>query len=199
MSALARPVSRIFAVEQEPEGRSKVIGVMKKKNRGRRRLLILSAELLLFAVVYLAARSWLQQDMAEGLAPPIEAAQVDGSHISLEQFQGRPVLVYFWASWCTICKLEQGAINAIKKDWPVITIAMQSGDAKDIDQYLKENGLDWPVIADPDGSLAQRYGVRGVPSSFILDKDGVIHSRESGYTTSYGLRLRLWAARNGFL
>ena len=199
MSALARPVSIIFAAEPEPEGWWKVIGLMKKQSSGRRRLLILAAELLLFLAVYLAVRSWMQRDMADGLAPPFEAAEVDGNPISLEQFQGRPVLVYFWASWCTICKLEQGAINAIKKDWPVITIAMQSGNAKDIDQYLKENDLDWPVIADPDGSLAQRYGVRGVPSSFILDKDGVIHFRESGYTTSYGLRLRLWAARKGLL
>jgi thiol-disulfide isomerase/thioredoxin len=199
MSALTRAVGRIFAPEPEPDRRRKVIGLMKKQSRGRRRLLILAAELLLFAVVYLAVRSWLQQDMADGLAPPIEAALVDGSSIDLQQYQGKPVLVYFWASWCTICKLEQGAINAIKKDWPVITIAMQSGNARDIDQYLKENGLDWPVIADPDGRLAQRYGVRGVPSSFILDKDGVIHFRESGYTTSYGLRLRLWAARSGFL
>jgi len=103
--------------------------------------------------------------------------------------------VYFWASWCGICKLEQGVINSIQKDWPVITVAMQSGKAADIQAYLQEHQLDWLVVPDPDGSLAQRYGVRGVPSSFILDKDGVIRFQEAGYTTTLGMRARLWAAQ----
>lgn len=171
---------------------------MKKQTHKRRKFLVLTAEVLIFVLVYLAARAWLQKDMVEGSAPGFEAVLLDGRDVSLEQYQGKPLLIYFWASWCAICKLEQGSINAIKKDWPVITIAMQSGNAEDIERYLKENDLQWPVIADPDGRLAQHYGVHGVPSSFILDKDGVIHFRESGYTTTLGLRFRLWSASNGF-
>jgi thiol-disulfide isomerase/thioredoxin len=167
---------------------------MAKKLSRRKKLGIWTAEILFFLLVYLAIRAWVQQDMAEGPAPVLEAELLDGSRISLEQYEGKPVLVYFWASWCGICKLEQGAINSVQKDWPVITVAMQSGNASDIELYLNEHQLDWTVIPDPDGSLAQRYGVRGVPSSFILNKEGVIRFQEAGYTTTLGLRARLWAA-----
>jgi len=168
---------------------------MAKQRSRQKKIWIWTGEILFFLLVYLAIRAWLQQDMVEGPAPVFEAELLDGSRINLEQYQGRPVLVYFWASWCGICKLEQGVINSIQKDWPVITVAMQSGKAADIEAYLEEHQLDWLVVPDPDGSLAQRYGVRGVPSSFILDKEGVIRFQEAGYTTTLGMRARLWAAQ----
>jgi thiol-disulfide isomerase/thioredoxin len=168
---------------------------MAKKFSRRKKIVIWTAEILFFVLVYLGIRSWLQQDMVEGPAPALDAALLDGSPVQLEQYQGRPVLLYFWASWCGICKLEQGVINSIKKDWPVITIAMQSGQPADIQAYLDEHQLDWRVVPDPEGRLAQRYGVRGVPASFILDENGVIRFQEAGYTTTLGLRARLWAAQ----
>jgi hypothetical protein len=60
--------------------------------------------------------------------------------------------------------------------------------------YLGERGLDFPVLVDPDGRLAGRYGVRGVPTTLVIGPEGRIRSREVGYTTGLGLRLRLWMA-----
>lgn len=163
-----------------------------KKNR--RRITILLVELLVFLLVYLGIRAWMQRDMVEGQAPALPGVTLQGEAFSLESYQGKPVLVHFWASWCGICKLQQGAINSIKQDWQVITVAMQSGNADDVRAYMNEQGLEWPVIMDPTGVVAQSYGVRGVPANFILDKDGTVRFRESGFTTELGLRARLWAA-----
>jgi thiol-disulfide isomerase/thioredoxin len=164
-----------------------------KKNK--RRIVILLIELLVFLLVYLGIRAWMQRDMVVGPAPALPSVTMQGETFSLEAYQGKPVLVHFWASWCGICKLQQGAINSISQDWQVITIAMQSGNAEDVRAHMQEQGLNWPVIIDTTGVVAQSYGVRGVPANFILDKDGVVRFRESGFTTELGLRARLWAAQ----
>jgi peroxiredoxin len=105
------------------------------------------------------------------------------------------VLVHFWATWCPICRTEQDTINAIARDTPnVITVAMQSGSRDEVEKYLKQQGLSFPVLNDPDGRIAAAWGVHAVPASFIIDPDGQIRFVEIGYTTETGLRLRLWLA-----
>jgi len=60
---------------------------------------------------------------------------------------------------------------------------------------MEENNLSYPVIIDEDGILAKQYGVRGVPASFIVNPEGIIAFTEIGYTTNWGLRIRLWLAQ----
>jgi peroxiredoxin len=170
---------------------------MTKKQPRKKRYLIWGAELLVFVLVYVGVRAWLQRDMVEGPAPMIEAVTVDDQAVSLEDYRGKPLLIHFWASWCGICGLEQGTISKLKDDWQVLTIAMQSGNATDIKKYMQEESLEWTVIADPKGEIARLYGVRGVPANFVLDADGNVRFHESGFTTGPGLRARLWAADSG--
>jgi peroxiredoxin len=132
--------------------------------------------------------------MASGQAPPLQGRGLDGAEIALVAQRGRPVLVHFWASWCPVCRLEQGSINRIARDHAVITVAMQSGSRDEVAAYMTAHGLRFPVVVDPSGDLAARYGVRGVPSSFIVDASGRVRAVETGYTTLLGLSLRLWLA-----
>ncbi len=90
--------------------------------------------------------------------------------------------------------MEQGSIQAINEDWPVLTIAMQSGDADEVSKYLRDEGLDWATIVDESGELSRGFGVTGVPASFVLDGAGQVRFKEVGYTTNWGLRARLWLA-----
>jgi peroxiredoxin len=147
----------------------------------------------------LAAFQWYRtQPLADGQAPSLAAPAVaDGTRIDLAAPSHGPRLVYFWATWCPICKLEQGSIAAISQDYDVITVAMQSGTAPEVASYLDEHGLGLRTIADPNGEISQRWGVAAVPASFIIDSDGVIRHRTVGYTTGIGLRLRLWLAARG--
>ena len=160
----------------------------------RRRSLKLALEILLFLVVFLLLKAYLQRDLVTGEAPPLEGELLNGQTVSLQDYRGKPLLLHFWASWCSVCKLEQGSINAVSADHPVLTIAMQSGTAEEVSDYLAQQGLDFPVLVDEQGDLARRFGVRGVPTSFILDPSGRITFAEVGYTTGWGLRARLWWA-----
>ena len=151
-------------------------------------------EIVLIMLVLIAVRAWMQRGMLTGAAPEFSGELLNNGAYELLADKRRPLLIHFWATWCPICELEQESIQSITKDHAVVTIAMQSGNADEVMAYMQEEKLQFPVINDPDGLLARRFGVRAVPSSFVIDEDNNIVFRESGFTTEIGLRLRLWLA-----
>ena len=162
-----------------------------KLNKKYYRLIV---ELTLILVILFAVRFWVQLDVASGTAPNISAFMLDGQYFDLYQNKPRPILVHFWATWCPVCKFEQSNIENIAKDHPVITIAMQSGDEHELNQFMREEKLSFNVINDESGELSRKYIIRGVPVSFIVNKENKIEFVEVGYTTELGLRMRLWWA-----
>lgn len=160
----------------------------------RRKWLKIALEVALVLAIFFGIRAYQQRDLVIGVAPPIDQATLAGTQFNLAGWQGAPALVYFWASWCPICAAQQDTIQTLASEHRVITVAMQSGDADAVRDYLREQEWPVPVIVDADGTLARRYGVRGVPTSFVLDAQGRIRFTEVGYTTAWGYRLRLWLA-----
>lgn len=161
-----------------------------KKRRWRR----IALEVGLVLLVFLGIRAWQQRDAADGPAPELRGPTVAGEVLELPDAPGEPVLVHFWATWCGVCRAEQGTIDALAEDHRVITVAAQSGGADAVAGYLREHALDFPVVLDPGGDLAHRWGVHAFPTSFVIGPDGTIRSTEVGYTTSLGFRARLWLA-----
>jgi peroxiredoxin len=152
-----------------------------------------AVEVLVFVIVVAGIRAWQQRDMVSGIAPPLQGITLAGMRYKLPT--QKPVLVHFWATWCPICRTEQGAIQAIAHDHPqVITVAMQSGTAIEVTRFMQQQGLSFPALNDSDGSISHAWGVNAVPASFIISPDGKIRFVEVGYTTGIGLRFRLWLA-----
>ena len=160
----------------------------------KKRPVIWTLEILIFLAAYLTVRAWTQRSIIEGPVPPVTGITLTNEKISIQQMQPRPFLVHIWASWCGICRFEQGSIESISNDFPVVTIAMQSGTDDEVRQFLKKNGLTFKVINDEVGELSQQFGITGVPASFIINKQGEIAYSEVGYTSEWGLRFRLWLA-----
>ena len=154
-----------------------------------------AVEIISILLLLLALRAWMQRGMVDGPVPELQGRLLNEEHYSLSADNRRPLLVHFWASWCPTCKLEQESIQTISEDYPVITIAMRSGQADEVIAYMQQEGLQFPVTNDSSGILSQRFGVRAVPSSFIIADNNKIVFRETGYTTGIGLRLRLWLAQ----
>ncbi|MDO9012974.1 MAG: protein disulfide oxidoreductase [Gallionella sp.] len=151
--------------------------------------------LLLLVLVVAGIRFWQQRDMVSGPAPQLQGVTLAGQPYTLPQPPDKPVLVHFWATWCPVCRAEQGSIAAIARDDPsVITVAMQSGTPEQVTSYMREQGIAFPVLNDPDGSIARTWGVHAVPVSFIIGPDGQVRFIEVGYTTETGLRIRRWLA-----
>ena len=152
-----------------------------------------AVSVLVFVIIVAGIRVWQQRDMPRGPAPALQGVTLAGQPYMLRP--EKPVLVHFWATWCPICRAEQSSIAAIAQDHPnTITIAMQSGSSAEITRYMQEQEINFPVVNDTDGMLSSTWGIRGVPTSFIIAPDGQIRFVEVGYTTGIGLRLRLWLA-----
>ncbi|TVS12979.1 MAG: protein disulfide oxidoreductase [Wenzhouxiangella sp.] len=161
----------------------------------RRRALSWGLQVGLALALFLVLRAWMARDMAEGPAPQFEAYLLDGAPVTLSDYADEPVLLHFWATWCPICRLEEGEIVRLSQNHPVLTVAMQSGAVEQVLDHLNERERQLDVINDPEGELAERFNVQGVPSTFIINADGKIVFRKQGFAPPLELRLRLWLAR----
>lgn len=158
---------------------------LKKLKSWQRRLL----EVSLIIIIFFSVRWYQHQDILSGKALPVQGVLLNKAQIDWSAYQGKPLLVHFWATWCSICRLEEESIQAISKDYNVLSIASWSEDTA---AYMQQKGLDFPVLNDVDGYWAGQYGIKAVPSSFIVDSGGDIKFVETGYSSETGLRLRLW-------
>jgi len=146
---------------------------------------------LILLAVFLAIQWWQTRDMPRGEAPALVGVGLDGQPMALSAYRGSPVLVHFWATWCPVCRLENGSIASIAADHAVISVASTSGTAAEVRAFLAENELQMPVMMDESGELARHWNVQGVPATFVIDSAGLIDYATVGYSSEIGLRLRL--------
>ncbi len=152
---------------------------------------------IVFLGAFLAIRPYMQGNVIHGQAPEMKVTSITGKTLDLQALnqQGKPVLVHIWATWCPICSVSKGGVESIAKDFAVINIATQSADDEQLLVYAKENDMNPNLIVnDLDGKWLQTFGAKAVPADFVIDPQGNIAFVEVGFTTAWGLRLRLWWA-----
>lgn len=145
---------------------------------------------LLVMLLLAAVFSFRDRSLVAGQAPAFNATVFNDKTGPRDG----PSLIYFWASWCGICKAIQGTMQTVLQQYPGVTVALKSGDEQAVRRYLRSAQLDWPFVLDQQGAIAERFGVAGVPTIFILDGNGKIRFTAVGYSSIWGLRFRLWLA-----
>ncbi len=140
-------------------------------------------------------RAWQQQDLSVGMVPSFTSQTLSGQVVNSNPLPDQAMLIHFWATWCSICRLENDNIQALSKDYKVLNIAMQSGTNAELKKYANKHNMRLDnIINDNSGSLAKLFGVRATPSSFFINTKGKIQFVEVGYVTTWGYKLRLWWA-----
>tara|TARA_R110001583_G_scaffold51161_2_gene159701 strand:- start:23929 stop:24462 length:534 start_codon:yes stop_codon:yes gene_type:complete len=150
--------------------------------------------ILIAIVVGWGVDLWRSQSMASGQAPELIMQSVQGDNIDLiAMSQEKPVLVYFWATWCSVCMSVSPSVDIVSSTHQVVTVALSSGAPQRIKQYMSAKDYDFKVINDPKGVIGRTWGVSVTPTIFIVDK-GNITSATTGFTSPFGMWLRLLIA-----
>lgn len=113
-------------------------------------------------------------------APEFELASFNSEDILFTNFQGKPVILNYWASWCPPCQAEMPAFQQAFQEFSttdliIIAINASNQDSlSDVGQFIQKHGLTFPIALDNTGSAARDYQVHSLPTTFFIDKTGVI-------------------------
>ncbi len=116
-------------------------------------------------------------------APAFTLTALDGKSISLNDGRGKIVLVNFWATWCPPCRSEmpdiQAAYLAHRSEFIVLAINQSESDEA-VKQFADEFHLTFPLLLDRDGAVSRQFQVQALPTSFFIDRAGVIRAANLG-------------------
>jgi|SRR5579871_652270 len=134
------------------------------------------------ALLYIA-----EPELARALmAPPFAVTTLDGKKISLDELQGKVVLMDFWATWCQPCREALPRIREIAKKFdgqPLIVLSVSvDQDETKWKEFVASNEMTWPQYFDNgfSGPLAKTFGVQAIPHTFTIDADGILQDEQIG-------------------
>lgn len=128
-------------------------------------------------------------------APDFAAPSLDGKGtVSLEQYRGKVVYLDFWASWCAPCLKAIPEIEAMRKElasdgFQVVAVNLDTSTKKAL-RFLAKNPIGYPSASDPKGRLPKQFGVDTMPTSYLIDGEGVIRYVHRGFQRGDGTKLR---------
>lgn len=119
------------------------------------------------------------------LAPDFALRDLNGRRVKLSDFRGKQaVFLNFWASWCPSCQEEMPTMEKLYQQFrgrglEIIAVSVDK-DRADVAKFVKTHAVKFPVLLDPDFTVAQEYRVTGIPTHYFIDRKGIIRSREVG-------------------
>ena len=139
--------------------------------------------LILVLTMFGCSRQKNSEDL--GYAKPFSLVDTDSVLFSLTDYQNKPVLIHFWADWCTHCRQEFPKIqNAYNKIQPmgIEILAINSGQTREHVLEIKTSfALTFPLLVDEGAKTAEKYAVSGLPTSFFVDGKGKIREMHIGW------------------
>jgi peroxiredoxin len=115
------------------------------------------------------------------LAPDFNLETISGEQIKLSDYRGRPLIINHWATWCPPCREEMPALERVYQEYldqglvvMAINATNQEINRANPVKFPTENQLTFPILLDMDGNVANLYQVRSLPTTFFIDRNGVI-------------------------
>jgi peroxiredoxin len=155
-----------------------------------------AVDLAILAAVVLGIGAWqTRRHLSGGEAPAALLKTLDGQAVSLASLRGKPVLVAFWAPWCTICAAESQNVSWVRRiagnRAHVVSVAVSFEEVAQVRTFVREHAVDYPVLLGDDG-VVRAFRVDVFPTVYFLDAEGRVRRSASGYTTTLGLLARLF-------
>ncbi len=129
------------------------------------------------------------------VAPPVVLPQLTGAgDISLESLRGKVVYLDFWASWCGPCRVSFPILNQLRKElgpkgFEVLAINVDEVES-DANKFLSEVPVDFLIVRDDKATTPQTFGILGMPTAYLIDKQGTVREIHQGFRKNDGEKLR---------
>ncbi len=155
--------------------------------------------LILLAAVAALGLAWIQMSRvrsgAPASSPPMEARvgfaapdftlpRLDGEMLSLHELRGQVVILNFWATWCAPCRAEMPVLDRVyrdrREDGVVVLGVNHMETAAQVQRYLASLSLSFPILLDEQGEVGRAYRVRALPTTYFVDREGVIRDMVIG-------------------
>jgi peroxiredoxin len=136
-------------------------------------------------IIFKKSKIQAQPEVKIGMtAPNFELKDIEGKSWKLDSLRGKIVILNFWASWCKECIVEKKSIQVYlnknkKTDDLVFLTILFKDNPKLVSELIKKEGYTFPVLID-NGKVSKIYGIRGVPETFLIDKNGILRHKITG-------------------
>jgi thiol-disulfide isomerase/thioredoxin len=133
------------------------------------------------------------------MPPPFSLPDLDGNEVTLADYEGKVVVLDLWATWCPPCRQEIPFLIELYEEHKnaglvVVGVGLDEGGAGVLRPYVEQNGITYPILVG-NRDVGQAYGLRGIPTTFILDRNGRIASKHVGFAPEIGETMREEVAR----
>jgi peroxiredoxin len=119
-------------------------------------------------------------------APDFELNNLENEPVRLSDLRGKIVVINFWATWCEPCKVEMPFLEKLhsssQKQLEILAVNFDE-PSQQVQQFAEEYQLSFPILLDPGGNVQNLYRVRGYPTTFILDEEGIVRFHHIGLIT----------------
>ena len=128
-------------------------------------------------------------------APPLRLPLVGGGEMDLAGYRGRPILLNFWATWCEPCKAEMPVFERAQQQYRDRGLVVLGVDFQERDEestaFLSQVGVTFPSLVDRTGEVSRQWRATGLPTTFLIDRQGIIRDVRVGAFTEEMLDERL--------
>jgi len=134
-----------------------------------------------------------KEEKGPSLAPEFSLKTLTGEEMSLANNKGKTLLIDFWATWCGPCRESIPHLVHLHKTYQgqglaVVGLSMDKGDPKTVDHFAKSLDIPYPIAIAPE-EIARAYGVNGLPTIVLIDKEGKIREKIVGFNTTIAKKI----------